>query len=306
MITFYHRTVKEPELRELGGFQVGAWIDVEKPTDVELDRLSQEFNLERSLLGDAIDPYEVPRVEVEGKITYVFTRVPKNDGEETSTTPLLVALGPDFVLTITREHIPFLKAFRTGGKSFYTTQKIKLFLQLFFQIMHTYNSFLVGINKRVRAVSVNVERVQNREIMQFVRFESTVNDFLAALVPTNALLQNLLSGKYFRLYEEDEDLVEDLQLANVQLIELGKTTLTTIVNIRDAYSTIMTNNLNRVIKLLTALTIVFTIPTMIASFYGMNVPLPFSDSPSAFWLIIGFVALISVAILGLFARNRWL
>ncbi|RMD59430.1 magnesium transporter CorA family protein, partial [Candidatus Parcubacteria bacterium] len=126
------------------------------------------------------------------------------------------------------------------------------------------------------------------------------------LIPTSTILQNLLKGGYFPLYEEDEELVEDLLLSTNQLIEMSKATLKYIVNIRDAYSTIMSHELNRVMKILTSLTIILTIPTMIASFYGMNVALPWATSPLAFVGIILFTLVVSVLLLVLFIKNRWL
>ena len=237
---------------------------------------------------------------------YVFTRVPQTASGETTTVPLLIAVGEQFVLTISREKLDLLEKFFSGKFDIYTTQKTKLLLQILFELTHVYQTSLTAINRRVRSTSVNLDRVSNDDVRQFVAFEITTNDFLDALVPTEVLLRNIVTGKFFRLFEDDRELMDDLVLGTRQGIELGRASLKTITNIRGAYSTIMTNNLNRVIKLLTALTIVFTIPTMIASLYGMNVPLPFSGSAAAFWVILLLTALVSAAVLGLFARNRWL
>ena len=169
-----------------------------------------------------------------------------------------------------------------------------------------YSSFINNIAKNVRGVTVRLENIGNKEIKQFVMFEGSLNDFLAALVPTNTLLNNLLSGKFLQLYEQDHELVEDLMLSNHQLIELCQSNMRSIGNVREGYSTIMSNNLNRVIKILTALTIVLTVPTIVASFYGMNVRLPLADSPDAFLVVLGVTILVSVAVLALFLKNRWL
>lgn len=237
---------------------------------------------------------------------YVFTRVPQIEGDETTTVPLLVAIGEQFVLTVSSRTPQLLEKFLSGKIDVYTTQKTKVLLQILFELMHSYQSSLTAINRRVRSTSVSLSRVSNEDIRQFVVFEITINDFLDALVPTEVLLRNIVTGKFFRLFEDDRELVDDLVLATGQGIELGRASLKTISNIRGGYSAIVTNDLNRVIKLLTALTIVFTIPTMIASFYGMNVPLPLAEARSAFWMILLVTAIVSAAVLGLFARNRWL
>ena len=306
MITIYYKTLKEQELQTLEKFKTGSWVAVENPTEEELDFLAQNLTLNRDLLADAVDPHEVPRVEREGGVTYVYTRVPFQEEVEATTAPLMIAVGKNFVLTISHRSLPFFTKFQEGRVEFYTTQKTKLFLQIFSEINTTYSFFINNIAKNVRGVTVRLEDIVNKEIKQFVMFEGALNDFLAALVPTNTLLNNLLSGKFLQLYEQDHELVEDLMLSNRQLIELCQSNMRSIGTVREGYSTIMSNNLNRVIKILTALTIVLTVPAIIASFYGMNVRLPLADSPDAFLVVLGVTILVSVAVLALFLKNRWL
>ena len=306
MITIYYKTLKEQELQTLEKFKTGSWVAVENPTEEELDFLAQNLPLDRDLLRDAFDPHEVPRVEREGGVTYVYTRVPLQEEVGATTAPLMIAVGKNFVLTISQRPLPFFTKFQEGRVEFYTTQKTKLFLQIFSEINTTYSSFINNIAKNVRGVTVRLEDIGNKEIKQFVMFEGALNDFLAALVPTNTLLNNLLSGKFLQLYEQDHELVEDLMLSNRQLIELCQSNMRSIGTVREGYSTIMSNNLNRVIKILTALTIVLTVPAIIASFYGMNVRLPLADSPDAFLVVLGVTILVSVAVLALFLKNRWL
>ena len=306
MITIYYKTLKEQELQTLEKFKTGSWVAVENPTEEELDFLAQNLTLNRDLLADAVDPHEVPRVEREGGVTYVYTRVPFQEEIEATTAPLMIAVGKNFVLTISHRSLPFFTKFHEGKVEFYTTQKTKLFLQIFSEINTTYSSFINNIAKNVSGVTVRLEDIGNKEIKQFVMFEGSLNDFLAALVPTNTLLNNLLSGKFLQLYEQDHELVEDLMLSNRQLIELCQSNMRSIGNVREGYSTIMSNNLNRVIKILTALTIILTVPTIIASFYGMNVRLPLADSPDAFLVVLGVTILVSIVVLALFLKNRWL
>ena len=119
-------------------------------------------------------------------------------------------------------------------------------------------------------------------------------------------MKNLLSHKLIRLFEEDRDLIEDLFLNNDQLIQLSKENLRSIVNIRDAYSTIMTHNTNRVIRFFTSVTVILTIPTIIASVYGMNVDLPFAGSPFAFLGVTIAIVIVSLGLIVMFLMNDWL
>ncbi len=306
MIEIYQRTVKDKKTRALDSFRVGSWVYVESPTSQELSSLAKELSLDEGILLDALDPYEVPRLEVKDGVSYVFARVPHGAEEETRTLPVLFAISDNYLVTISLADLPFFSPFRKGDADLHTTQRTKLFLQMFSGIYRAYRRSLNRINRDVRSAGVRLEEIRNRDIIQFVRFEASLNDFLSSLVPTKNVLTNLLSGNRLKLYEEDRDLVEDLSLTTGELIELSTSNLKTIVNIREAYSTIMTNNLNRVIKLFTSLTVLLTIPTMIASFYGMNVHLPFSDSPYAFLGISFFTLAVSFALAVLFARNRWL
>ena len=306
MIKIYQKTIRDRAVKTLDSFKVGSWVYVENPTEGEIKSLADKHSLEESLLKDALDPYEVPRIEIERKTAYVFTRVPYGEETKISTAPLLIVIGENFVLTLSILPLPFLEEFLAGKVDFSTTQKTKLFLQIFSQIVSAYNNSLNNISRRVRSVGIHLEAITNKDIAQLVGFEGVLNDFLSALVPTNTILGNLLAGRFIKLYEEDRELVEDLVLGTGQLVEFCKSNLKTMVNIREAYSTIVTNNLNRIIRLLTALTVVIAVPTMVFSFFGMNVALPGADSPQAFSLILSGTGIIGILLLVTFIKNRWL
>ncbi|MBN2197856.1 magnesium transporter CorA family protein [Candidatus Wolfebacteria bacterium] len=311
MIKIYHKTIKDTELKELKRFKIGSWLHVEKPKENELNYLAKNFSIDFGLLKDAIDPYEVPRFEIDKKGIFVFTRAPwKDEKGRVFTSPLLIAVGEDFVLTLSYQHSLFSDKFINNKTEFSTTQKTKLFLQFFSEIIYSYNHFLIDINRNVRAVSVQLEKITDKNIAQFVSFENIVNDFLAALVPTNTILNNLLSASSrampLELYEKDRDLIEDLSLSGNQLVELCRSTLKTIVNIRESYSAIVANSLSRVMKFLTALTVIITLPVAIAGFYGMNVSLPFSKSPLAFWYIVIGNLILALVLLVVFIKKKWL
>lgn len=305
MITVYRKSLKHESIQVLESPRSGVWIDAQAPTANELEGL-EKLGLDLSLLQDALDPYEVPRLEIEDGVTYLFTRVPHELEGNTITAPLLIAVGDDFLCTVSAHQLPILESFTEGRVDFATTQKTKLLLQLFTQIHASYQRFLTRISRNVRSSSVKLERISNQDIVRFVQYEMVLNDYLSALVPSRSALESLLSSKALTLYEEDKDLVEDLLLASGQLIELARSVQRNIVYIRDAYSTIMTNNLNRVIKLFTALTILLTVPMVIASFYGMNVELPYAHEPWIFGCILVGTLGVSAVLLGIFARNRWL
>lgn len=306
MVSIYYRNIKDPSPNMIDEFRIGSWISVQSPTEDEIKHLVATYALDEGLLRDALDFYEVPRVEIDGSVTYIFARYPYSEEDRIFTAPFLIAIGENFFLTVSSQPFPIEEKFLSGEIDFFTTQKTKLFLQFFFQITASYNALLNNINRRVRAAGIKLERIENRDIIQFVAFENILNDFISALVPTSTMLQNLLSGKFLRLYKNDQDLIEDLFLNNGQLVEMCNTNIKTIGNIRETYSSIMTNNLNRVIRRLTALTVIFMVPNIISGYFGMNVALPYAESVFAFSGILAFTLATLIILITIFYKNRWL
>ncbi|PIR89265.1 MAG: hypothetical protein COU07_02275 [Candidatus Harrisonbacteria bacterium CG10_big_fil_rev_8_21_14_0_10_40_38] len=306
MITIYQKTVSEAEIKKIETLKNGSLLIVEDPKEEEISFLEKELSLEDKNLSDALDPYEVPRIESEDNIVYLFVRVPKQEKENIRTMPALIAIGGKYIAVISKEKISAFDKLMNGKIPFATTQKTRLTITLLSEITRNYRKLLTNITKQVRSVSTKIENIDNKAILAFVAQEEILNDFLAALIPMNVSLERLLNGRMITLYDEDKELTEDLVLDINQLIALSKATLKTIVNIREAYSTIITNNLNRVIKLLTSLTVILAVPTMIASFYGMNVNLPFADKPYAFAGILAVVTGVTALLLIVFGKKKWL
>ena len=144
---------------------------------------------------------------------------------------------------------------------------------------------------------------KNQDFIDFVMIEDELNEFLSSLMPTNATLRRLLLGRYMPLFDEDQDIVEDLLLNNEQSIEACNSNLKSIDNIREAYSSISSHNLNSTMKVLTVATVLIALPNVFYGMYGMNVPLPFQEEPWAYFMIVGFTLFMIVFIFW-FARKR--
>ncbi len=305
MISYYQKTITSKKLKKVEEFKAGSWVHVEDPTEEEFLRLENDLKLDRGLLEDAVDPYEVPRVEEDNGVTYIFTRIPYEENGQIYTAPVLLGVANACVFTVCKKKLDFFNRFIDGRIEFNTTQKIRFMLQILLDIDNAYARYITRINKEVRRLSVGLSgTISNREIITFVSFETILNDLLDALVPTNTALQKLLSGKFLTLREEDKEFAEDVYLENGQLIELCRSNLRALMNIRNAYSTIMGNNLNKVIKLLTSLTIVLMIPSIVFNIYGMNVPLPFQSSPHAIWIISLLTTGVTFLVLWLLRRKE--
>ena len=308
MIQYWHKTVKNKKFRQLEAFKKGCWMYVEDPTVDEQRFLIEEYSIDEGTLEDALDIDEVPRFETENGIHYAFTRFPFTDTHlQVVTVPLMIAVGKDVFMTVSLRPIPRLDQLMHNPET-NTTQRAKLMLQILDQIVEDYERHLTAISKQITSVRnrLRVEQISNRDFIQFVTIEDELNDFLSALVPTNTLLKRLLIGRQMKLFEEDKELIEDLLLSNEQSIESAKSNIKTIVSIREAYSTIATNNLNQIIRALTSITVILTIPTIISSMYGMNVGLPLSGDPDAFWIIVSVISLVAAILIIMFKKFKWL
>jgi len=307
MITYYFRTLKDAELKELEVPRTGVWTHVVEPTDDELALLVKEFALDESILEDAKDFFEVPRMERSGGVTYFFTRYPFDQEEEdVDTAPLLIVMGESFVITIALRHVPQFKRFIEGKEEVHTTQKAKFFIQIMSTLTTSFERKLVRLRRAVHRDRAHLRHIGNREIVRFVNYEHELNDMIAAVLPTNDWLKQVTGGNFMQLYNEDVELMEDLMIANSQMVESARAVLNTIQNVRNASEAILTNNLNASIRTLTVLTILLTIPTIVASLYGMNISLPLSEHPYAFWLVIVFIVMVVSLVVWIFKRSRWL
>jgi magnesium transporter len=306
MIAYMRSTRYRPEIKKRAELQPGTWIRVEKPTDKEITVLTDRLGLDEQILHDALDPHEVPRVETEDNALYFITRLPDTDDVFNDfTTPIMFVLGKEQLTTISRDSLDRLWQPFIAKNAVPTTQQTKLFLTMMDALVIQYQNRVTSINRQVRSITSNITNLRPKDIAVFVEYERKLNDYLDALIPTNAALEKLLNGRLLRLYEDDRDLVEDVSIDVDQLVRRCKSLLRTITNVRDAYRALMDTRLNETIRLLTVITLALTIPTMIAGLYGMNVNLPGNESSRGlFWVIAGVSLGSAAAVSYYFIKKR--
>lgn len=306
MIEIYKKTLRDTELKKKETFDKGTWVLVTNPDDEEIETLTEELGLERGHILDALDIHESPRFESEKSGLYIFLRFPYTEAGMIHTMPVLFIITDDMIITVLKDQRLLFEDFLTEKALFYTTQRQKTALFMFLKISLLYRRHLQSINKELRSKRNRLEAITDKDIKRFVQWEEILNDFITSVVPASNIYRTILSGKYITFFKEDEDIIEDLLLSNDETIDICKTNVKTIVNIREAYSTVLANNLNRTVKFLTAITIILTLPTMIASIYGMNIELPFQHHPLAFPIVIGIIFLVAIIALLLFQKKKWL
>lgn len=301
MIQYFYKSLRTEKVNEIDDYRRGAWVYVEAPSESEVEEVAKRFKLDQNILQDALDENEMPRLEKEGADSYIFVRfVLKNEEGDLVTMPLLFVFGSELLMTVSLVRLPALELFLSGKIDFATTQRAKLILQILQQISEHYDSYIADTQKQIKRIRARLRghAISNQDFIDFVTIEDELNEFLSALQPTNATLRRLLMGRYMPLFEEDQDIVEDLLLNNEQSIEACRANMKSINNIREAYTSISSNNLNRTIKILTIATVMLNIPNLFYQMYGMNMDLPFQHESWAFAAMISLtVVLVLIATL---------
>jgi magnesium transporter len=263
--------------------------------------------MDPSHLRAALDEEERARIEIEPGSTLILVDVPKIEPSENnkyySTLPLGIILAGDSILTVCTQEVPLIKDFIGGSvRSFYTFKKTRFILQILYKNASYYLMFLKQIDRR----SSQIERelhisMKNKELIQLLELEKSLVYFSTSLRANEVVLERMLRLDAIKKYPEDEDLLEDVIIENKQAIEMATIYSNILSGTMDAFASVISNNLNIVMKLLTSITIIMAIPTIIASFWGMNVPVPMTENPWAFFTII----MITVALALLSTLFMW-
>jgi magnesium transporter len=304
MLQYLRSTKADQTLLQEEVLRNNSWIRGEKPTENEIAELIS-LGIDADLLSDALDPHEVPRVELGDGWTYFITRLPDTDNDFNDfTTPILFAIGQKYIATISRDPLgrlwqPFIDKTVTQ-----TGQRTTLFMLMMETIIRQYQTRVTRINRQMRVATDDVRNLRARDIATLTEYERKLNDYLDALQPTNTSIEKLLGGRLLPLREDDRDLVEDLSVDLEQLISRCKSLLRTITNTRDSYRAVIDTQLNETVRLLTVITLALTIPTMMAGLFGMNVNIPGEDWPYTFWVIIGVSVLAAASLSYYFIKRR--
>jgi len=248
----------------------------------------------------------VPRLERTAGTTYFFTRYPLRDQQQDdSTVPLLIIIGESFVITVTPRELPLFKKIVAEEEDVYTTQKANFFIKIMDTITVAFDRELLRLRKAVHKDRVRLQSIGTREIERLVQHENVLNNMIDALIPTNTGLQQITSGNYMQLFNEDVEEMQDLVIANGQVVNSARSVLKTIQNIRSSIEAIMTSKLNNALRILTVLTILLTVPLVIASLYGMNVDLPFQTGQYTFYFILLANFVILTVLVIIFKKKDW-
>ncbi|MEG0319475.1 MAG: magnesium transporter CorA family protein, partial [Niameybacter sp.] len=289
MISMYKTQNDRLELMQ--SFEIGTWINVENPTLEEIDYLSKTFGIAPEDLRAGLDEEERAHINTEANYTVIIVDVPVKDEEgihEYATIPMEIVISEQFMMTICLRRVDLVQDFITGKiKTFYTFKKTRFILQLLYKNASYYLQYLRYIDKASNKIEQELNKsMRNKELVQLLELEKSLVYFTTSLRANEIVFEKMMRMEKIKQYPEDKDLLEDLIIENKQAMEMANIYSSILSETRDAFASVISNNLNIVMKTLTSLTIVLSIPTMIFSLFGMNVPLPLMSNPYGYLYIL--------------------
>ena len=309
MLTIYKST--ERGLETVPDIADGCWVHVITPGPEEISRL-ESLGVPPDFLTHAPDLDERPRTERDDGGLLIVLHFPYAQGPAADipfiTVPLSIILTEKLIVTIAPLATGVMQKFAAGNvRGLSTAKKTRFVLHLLWHIANQYLVQLREINAAVDAVEDRLQRsLRNREVMELLKYQKSLVYFTTALKSNELVLGRLQRGHLLQLYPEDDELLDDVLIEVRQAIEMTSISEDILSQMMDAFASIISNNLNVVLKFLASVTILLSVPTLIASLYGMNVDLPLDEHPLAFALILAVSVAISLIVVVVFWRKDWL
>lgn len=313
MIRYY--SVDKKEVVEVDSINKACWINISSPFDKnELIKLSESYDIPLDYLTDSLDIDERSRYELEDDVKLIVLNTPLlNTDEEGNkpiyiTAPIGIILTPSFIITISLLNNPIINAFLKNKIKNFNPKDDKLFvLQLFEQNVYSYLDCLKKLNLRRDLIEQELyNSSRNSELRQLHRIEKSLVYFVTALSSNELLKLKIKRSDFLKIreLENHSDLFEDIIIDNSQALEMANVHTNILSSTTEVFASVVSNNLNEFIQRLTLITIILMVPTLVASFYGMNVALPFMDNKNAFFIIVLLSIILIVFLVWFFRRKK--
>ena len=300
------KTLEDGILNVENDISDGCWIALTRPDATELENVASRCGVDLDDLRAPLDEEERSRLVIEDNYTLILVDIPmiedKEEKDRYVTIPLGIVLTDEVIITVCLEETGVLTPFMQGRiRSFYTFKKTRLILQILYRNATLFLQYLRNIDRKSGDIEEKLHISQkNQELIEVLELEKTLVYFTTSLRSNEVVLEKMVRAERIKKYPDDEELLEDVIIENKQAIEMANIYSGILSGMMDAFASVISNNLNIVMKLLATITIVLSIPTMIASFFGMNfVDIPLGGYRHGFlvvsigtWIITGVVALI--------------
>ncbi len=287
-----------------------SWINVVEPDREEIENLMEQYNIPEDFIRDPLDSEESSRIEYDEDTGYslIIIDLPIVNSTNRSvlsfvTIPLGIIIGNGIIVTVCDAENEFLENLpkRDINLKFHS----RFALEILTTIADHYNRNLRLLNKsRIRIEKELKNNITNKQLFKLMEVEKSLVYFLAALKGNDTIIKKLFRLPAIKRFEEDEELLEDLIIENNQAIETTELHQRILEGITTSYASLLSNDMNTIMKTLTLFTVLLTLPTLVFSFFGMNVPLPIDDHSYISWIIVVGISLILVVIVSIFLWRK--
>jgi magnesium transporter len=308
----YYISDTTSKLQKIDELKKGCWVNMVAPSESEIKLISDRLDIPEDFIKDPLDDEERSRLEREDNHVLIivdFPYITYDDGGFPlyETLPIGLIVTDECFITISLIENPIITDFINKKiKGFFTYKKTRFALQILFNISSYYLRYLKQINRKTDDIEKELHQsMKNEELYAFLSLEKSLVYFTTSLKSNKIVLQKLLRLNHLKMYEEDKDLLEDVIIENTQAIEMAETYHSILTSMMNTFASVISNNLNIVMKFLTSITIILSFPTIVASIYGMNVDLPFQNNPYAFIGVICVALLLSSITTIIFWKKRY-
>lgn len=292
----------------------GSWINVINPSGEELEKISSWIKWDVDILKSSLDIDERSRIEHEDKNFMVIINLPLLDDEgQFDTLPCSMVFTHKNMVTLCSRENRILGSFtKATANTFDTKNPTKMLLSILYKATQFYLRYLKIINRKTESIEYSLRNTtNNKELFQLMEIQKSLVYFTTALRDNQLVLQKLIRmvkaksiSSILQFSDDDIDLLEDIMIENKQAIEMVDMHRTILESMMDGFASVINNNVNQVMKFLAAITIILSIPTMLASFWGMNVNLPLKDNVFGFWYVIAISTVLTVLIILFFRKKK--
>ncbi|MTT30810.1 magnesium transporter CorA family protein [Terrilactibacillus sp. BCM23-1] len=293
-------------------FTKGCWVNLIHPTEEEVKRVIDETNIPLDFIKDPLDDDERSRIEKEDDNVLTIVDVPvlvedNSDSALYDTIPIGIIVTPSYFVTVCLRETPIISDFVNNKiKGFFTYKKTRFALQLLYSVASYYLRYLKHIDRKTTIIERELHQsMKNRELFMLLSLEKTIVYFMTSLKANNIVMEKMTKQRFLRMYEDDQDLLEDVIIEIKQAAEMAEVHSNILSGMMDAYASVISNNVNVVMKFLTAFTIILSLPTMVFSFYGMNVPFPGENLGNGFVVPLVISLLLSCTTVYIFWKKRY-
>jgi magnesium transporter len=297
-------------IHQIGEIEPGSWVVMTSPSATELLEISERCHIDIDHLRAPLDEEERSRIEVEQDYTLILVDIPtmeeRNNKDRYVTIPMAIIVAKEVIVTICLEETKVLKSFMDGRvRDFYTYKKTRFILQILYRNASVFLQYLRIIDRKSEEIEHKLHiSTRNSELIELLELEKSLVYFTTSLRSNEVVLEKMLKNDNIKQYPEDTELLEDVIIENKQAIEMANIYSGILSGTMDAFASVISNNLNIVMKFLATITIVMAIPTMIASFFGMNVDgIPFKDSPFGFYIVVAGTFAIAAIVAIIFRKK---